>query len=120
MIGRQSDMAVVAEANNGPEAVELWRTHRPDVTLVDLRMPMLDGVGVITESDAQTLPRLSPSPRRWSRSTTGSSSSDRTSSSARTRYCWRCCCTGRGSSRGSSDPRSDRRPRSRADAHHLG
>jgi len=49
MIGRQSDMVVVAEANNGPEAVELWRTHRPDVGLVDLRMPMLDGVGVISE-----------------------------------------------------------------------
>lgn len=49
MIGRQSDMTVVAEANNGLEAVELWRAHRPDVALVDLRMPVLDGVGVITE-----------------------------------------------------------------------
>ena len=49
MIGRQSDMTVVAEANNGLEAVALWRAHRPDVALVDLRMPMLDGVGVITE-----------------------------------------------------------------------
>ena len=49
MIGRQSDMVVVAEANDGAEAVELWRTHTPDVALVDLRMPMLDGVGVITE-----------------------------------------------------------------------
>ena len=49
MIGRQSDMVVVAEANNGLEAVELWRAHRPDVALVDLRMPVLDGVGVISE-----------------------------------------------------------------------
>jgi len=49
MIGRQSDMVVVAEANDGAEAVELWRTHTPDVALVDLQMPMLDGVGVITE-----------------------------------------------------------------------
>jgi len=49
MIGRQSDMIVVAEANDGAEAVELWRTHTPDVALVDLRMPMLDGVAVINE-----------------------------------------------------------------------
>lgn len=49
MIGRQPDMEVVAEADNGLDAVELWRTHRPDVTLVDLRMPGLDGTGVITE-----------------------------------------------------------------------
>src|SRR4029077_7800094 len=44
MIGRQPDMTVVAEADNGIEALELWRTHRPDVTLLDLRMPGLDGI----------------------------------------------------------------------------
>jgi DNA-binding NarL/FixJ family response regulator len=49
MIGRQSDMAVVAEAGNGPDAVALWKQHRPDVALVDLRMPELDGAGVIAE-----------------------------------------------------------------------
>jgi DNA-binding NarL/FixJ family response regulator len=49
MIGRQPDMVVVAEADNGLDAVTLWRTHRPDVMLVDLRMPALDGTGVITE-----------------------------------------------------------------------
>lgn len=49
MIGRQPDMTVVAEADNGAETVERWRQHRPDVTLVDLRMPGLDGIGVITE-----------------------------------------------------------------------
>ncbi|HLH53570.1 MAG TPA: response regulator transcription factor [Verrucomicrobiae bacterium] len=47
IIGRQTDMEVVAEATNGREAVELWQQHRPDVTLLDLRMPMLDGVGAI-------------------------------------------------------------------------
>ncbi len=47
MIGRQADMHVVAEASDGAEAVRLWREHRPDVCLVDLRMPGLDGVGVI-------------------------------------------------------------------------
>src|SRR2546430_12292695 len=45
----QPDMLVVAEAANGRQAVDLWRKQRPDVTLLDLRMPMLDGVGVIDE-----------------------------------------------------------------------
>src|SRR5438046_8386940 len=49
IIGMQSDMLVVAEAANGRQAVDLWLKHRPDVTLLDLRMPMLDGVGVIDE-----------------------------------------------------------------------
>lgn len=49
IIGRQRDMKVVAEAANGREAVELWEKHRPDVSLMDLRMPTLDGVGAIEE-----------------------------------------------------------------------
>jgi DNA-binding NarL/FixJ family response regulator len=49
MIGRQSDMIVAGEAANGRDAVELWCKHRPDVTLLDLRMPVLDGVGAIDE-----------------------------------------------------------------------
>jgi DNA-binding NarL/FixJ family response regulator len=48
-IGRQDDMTVVAKASNGREAVELWTAHRPDVSLLDLRMPNLNGVGVIRE-----------------------------------------------------------------------
>jgi DNA-binding NarL/FixJ family response regulator len=55
IIGRQSDMVVVAEAATGRHAIELWRDHRPDVTLMDLRMPVLDGVGAmvgICELDA--------------------------------------------------------------------
>jgi two-component system NarL family response regulator len=47
MIGRLPDMSVVAAAGNGAEAVDLWRKHRPDVTLLDLRMPVLDGVGAL-------------------------------------------------------------------------
>jgi len=49
IIGMQPDMMVVAEGANGREAVELWRKHGPDVTLLDLRMPVLDGVGAIVE-----------------------------------------------------------------------
>jgi len=49
IISRQPDMQVVAAASNGREAVDLWLTNRPDVTLLDLRMPILDGVGAIQE-----------------------------------------------------------------------
>jgi two-component system NarL family response regulator len=40
-------MTVIAEANDGREAVELFRHHGPDVTLLDLRMPQMDGVNAI-------------------------------------------------------------------------
>src|SRR5712672_3684292 len=53
LIGFESDMMVVGEAGNGREAVELWKRHRPEVTLLDLRMPELDGVGVIKQIRAE-------------------------------------------------------------------
>jgi two-component system NarL family response regulator len=49
LVKRKSDMVIVAEAKNGREAVDLWKEHRPDVALLDLRMPELDGVGAIKE-----------------------------------------------------------------------
>lgn len=49
IIGRQADMTMVAQAANGREAVDLWQQHQPDVVLLDLRMPLLDGVGAINE-----------------------------------------------------------------------
>jgi DNA-binding NarL/FixJ family response regulator len=42
----QPDLTVIAEAADGPEAVELARRERPDVCLVDIRMPRLDGIAV--------------------------------------------------------------------------
>ena len=48
MLESQSDLEVVAEATNGEEAVSLSRRHHPDVILMDLRMPKIDGV-VATE-----------------------------------------------------------------------
>src|SRR6266403_2865112 len=53
LIGFESDMMVVGEAGNGREAVELWKRHRPEVTMLDLRMPELDGVGVIKQIRAE-------------------------------------------------------------------
>ncbi len=47
IIGRQPDMLVVGEAADGQACVERWLEYHPDVTLLDLRMPMLDGVGAI-------------------------------------------------------------------------
>src|SRR5213082_1558840 len=48
LINTVSDMVVVAEGTNGKQALELYRQHRPDVTLMDLRMPQLSGVEAIT------------------------------------------------------------------------
>lgn len=47
LINRQPDMVVVAEVSNGGEAVEQFLLHRPDVALLDLRMPEMDGVDAI-------------------------------------------------------------------------
>jgi two-component system NarL family response regulator len=43
LIEGQPDMEVAAEAANGVEAVRLFETHQPDITLMDLRMPLLEG-----------------------------------------------------------------------------
>jgi two-component system NarL family response regulator len=48
LINTVADMAVVAEGTNGRQAIELYRLHQPDVTLMDLRMPELGGVEAIT------------------------------------------------------------------------
>jgi DNA-binding NarL/FixJ family response regulator len=44
VITSQPDMLLIAEASNGREAIDLFRTHRPDVTLMDLRLPGMSGV----------------------------------------------------------------------------
>jgi two-component system, NarL family, response regulator len=44
LLASQSDMTLVAEASNGREAIEQFRMHRPDVTLMDLQMPEMNGV----------------------------------------------------------------------------
>src|SRR5712672_2727778 len=47
LVNAESDMKLVAEASNGQEAIEKFRLHRPDVTLMDLQMPTLNGIEAI-------------------------------------------------------------------------
>ena len=47
LVGTESDMRLVAEASNGREAVQQFRAHRPDITLMDLQMPEMSGVDAI-------------------------------------------------------------------------
>ena len=47
IINQEPDLQVVGEAGNGVEALEAYERHRPDVTLLDLRMPLMEGVEAI-------------------------------------------------------------------------
>jgi DNA-binding NarL/FixJ family response regulator len=47
LVGTEPDMALVAEATNGREAIQQYRAHRPDITLMDLQMPEMSGLDAI-------------------------------------------------------------------------
>ncbi len=47
LVGIQEDMTLAAEATNGRDAIQQFRTHRPDVTLMDLQMPEMNGVDAL-------------------------------------------------------------------------
>jgi len=47
LIGVQADMTLIAEAGNGRDAIQQFRTHRPDVTLMDLQMPEMNGLDTL-------------------------------------------------------------------------
>jgi two-component system, NarL family, response regulator DesR len=49
LLERESDIDVVATAADGRQAIDRALAHRPDVAVVDLQMPVVDGIGVITE-----------------------------------------------------------------------
>src|SRR5918998_987725 len=54
LIGAYADFQLVAEAANGRDAVEAFRVHRPDVTLMDLSMPVMGGVEAIAAITAES------------------------------------------------------------------
>lgn len=57
LLALERDLEVVGEAANGAEAVEVVRRLRPDVTLMDIRMPVLDGIAAtraLLEDDVPT------------------------------------------------------------------
>src|ERR1700754_4842739 len=47
ILAAEPDFELVGEANNGREAVDQFRAHRPDVTLMDLQMPQMNGIEAI-------------------------------------------------------------------------
>jgi two-component system, NarL family, response regulator len=47
VLGTETDLVLVAEASNGREAIEQFRIHRPDITLMDLQMPVMNGMDAI-------------------------------------------------------------------------
>ena len=47
LVGIQTDMTLVAQAANGRDAIQQFRTHRPDVTLMDLQMPEMNGLDAL-------------------------------------------------------------------------
>jgi DNA-binding NarL/FixJ family response regulator len=49
IINQEPDLRVVAEAENGLEAIDAYERHQPDVTLLDLRMPEMEGVEVVRQ-----------------------------------------------------------------------
>jgi DNA-binding NarL/FixJ family response regulator len=53
LIGSQTDMEIVDEAAGGRQAIELYRRHRPDVTLMDLRMADMDGIETMAKIIAE-------------------------------------------------------------------
>ena len=47
LVSTQTDMAVVAEASNGREAIQQFRAHRPEITIMDLQMPEMSGLDAL-------------------------------------------------------------------------
>ncbi len=47
LIGSEDDMELIGEASNGRQALDQFRKHQPDITLMDLQMPEMNGIDAI-------------------------------------------------------------------------
>ena len=56
IVDSQADLEIVAEATDGKGAVDVVRGHRPDVVLMDIQMPVMDGIAATEEIVRQSLP----------------------------------------------------------------
>jgi len=48
LVSGESDMSIVAQASNGREAIQQFRTHQPDITLMDLQLPEMNGLDALS------------------------------------------------------------------------
>ncbi|WP_044256504.1 response regulator [Rhodopirellula sp. SWK7] len=48
MLSNEQDISVVAEAHDGEQAIALFEEHRPDITILDVRMPVIDGIETLS------------------------------------------------------------------------
>src|SRR5882672_6740629 len=53
LINNEPDMMLVAEASNGRDAIQAFREHKPDVTLMDLRLPDISGIDAVVAIRAE-------------------------------------------------------------------
>ncbi|MCC7376943.1 MAG: response regulator transcription factor [Verrucomicrobiales bacterium] len=58
MLGKESDVKIIAECGDGREAVTAIRRENPDVVFLDIQMPEMDGFGVLSQLKGQTMPRV--------------------------------------------------------------
>ena len=87
IINHEADLDVVAEAANGVEAIAAFERYRPDVTLLDLRMPVMEGVEAvrqIRELDPQAQGRSSSRPTTPTKTSRGRCRPARRPTSSRT------------------------------------
>jgi DNA-binding NarL/FixJ family response regulator len=54
LVGSQTDMTLVAEASNGREAIQQFRAHQPDITVMDLQMPEMSGIDALVAIRAES------------------------------------------------------------------
>ena len=60
LLAVQPDMNLVAQASNGEQAIDLFRTHRPDITLMDLQLPDMSGIDTAAAICAVDLRKVRP------------------------------------------------------------